>query len=86
MRTHQPQTHDYTRMRWGHSVSFISISDDGRSAKVLGHGFGVKEGDFLLLSNGSNATTRYRIAKWEQKRPSDCWGADIEFAPREVTQ
>jgi hypothetical protein len=79
----EPVTHDYTSLSWGHNITFISISPDGTRARVICHGHGVRHGDFLILpSHGS--TTRYRVAAWEQKRPSDCWAADIEFAPRAV--
>lgn len=76
-----PVTHDYTQLGWGHNITFMSIRPDGMLARVIGHGHGVREGDFLILANGAS-TTRYRVASWEQKRPSDCWAADIEFAPR----
>lgn len=76
-----PTTHDYTRLSWGHNIAIISISTDGTRARVIGHGYGVRRGDFLILPNQGSAT-RYRVAAWEQKRPSDCWAADIEFAPR----
>lgn len=81
-----PVTHDYTSLGWGHNITFMSIRPDGMRARVISHGNGVRQGDFLILVNGAG-TTRYRVANWEQKRPSDCWAADIEFAPRaaEVT-
>lgn len=78
----EPIEHDYTRLRWGHNITFISIRPDGMCASVIGHGYGVQEGDFLILADGLRRTTRYRIAHWAQKRPSDCWAAELEFAPR----
>ena len=80
----QPTTHDYTRLGWGHNITFTSISEDGKKGNVVGHGLGVKQGDYLILANGPTATTRYRITKVKQTRPADCWRAKIEFAPREV--
>lgn len=77
----EPATHDYTSLGWGHNITVMSISPDGTRARVIGHGNGVRQGDFLILKN-QGSTTRYRVATWEQKRPSDCWAADIEFAPR----
>lgn len=82
----KPETHDYTQLYWGHNITFISISEDGKTASVVGHGLGVKVGDYLILANGPRATTRYRIKKLKWKRPADCWSANIEFAPREVHQ
>ena len=80
----EPTTHDYTRLGWGHNITVTSISEDGLKANVVGHGLGVKQGDYLILANGPAATTRYRIAKFKPLRPADCWRAKIEFAPREV--
>ena len=80
----QPTTHDYTRLSWGHNITVTSISEDGLKANVVGHGLGVKQGDYLILANGPTATTRYRITKFKQMRPADCWRATIEFAPRQV--
>lgn len=80
----QPTTHDYTRLGWGHNITFTSISEDGKKGNVVGHGHGVKNGDHLLLANGPTATTRYRITEFKQVRPDDCWIATIEFAPREA--
>lgn len=79
-----PTEHDYTRLGWGHNITFIRMSLDGLSATVIGHGVGVEQGDFLILANGPTATTRYRITEFKQMRPADCWRAKIEFAPREV--
>lgn len=75
-------THDYTQLRWGHNIEFIHISEDGRHARVVGFGHGVCQDDFLVLANGPGCTTRYRITQFEHRRPSDCWRAHIEFAPR----
>lgn len=80
----QPTTHDYTRLGWGHNITVTTISEDGKKCNVVGHGLGVKQGDYLILANGPTATTRYRITKLKQLRPADCWRAKIEFAPREV--
>ncbi len=76
-------THDYTSPRWGHNITFTMVSEDGKTASVVGHGQGVKVGDYLILANGPRATTRYRIVKLKRARPADCWRARIEFAPRE---
>lgn len=76
------KTHDYSCPSWGRSVEVLSVSDSGMTAKVLGFGTGVKEGDFLILPNGNDGTTRYRVKKLRHKRPADCWAADIEFQPR----
>lgn len=76
------KTHDYTQLRWGHNIEFIRISDDGCQARIVGFGQGVGQDDYLVLANGPDQTTRYRITQFEQQRPNDCWSADIEFAPR----
>jgi hypothetical protein len=75
-------THDYTKLGWGHNITFISIQPDGMRAAVIGFGNGVQAGDFLVLSDGRGGTTRYLVTRWKQRRPSDCWSAEIEFAPR----
>lgn len=77
-----PTTHDYTRPYLGHNLNIRSMSKDGKTATVLGLGAGVKEGDYLILKNGTG-TTRYRVATWRPDRPIPYWHARIEFAPRE---
>lgn len=77
-----PMEHDFTRLGWGHNITFIRIGLDGLSASVIGHGVGVEQGDYLILGNGPSETTRYRVVKLEHRRPADCWSATIEFAPR----
>lgn len=76
------KAHDYTQLCWGRNIEFIHLSEDGRHARVVGFGHGVGQGDFLVLSNGPDQTTRYRITQFEHRRPSDCWCANIDFAPR----
>jgi len=76
-------THDYTKPTWGHNITFLTVSEEGTVGTVLGYGHGVKKGDFLLLANGPTETTRYRVQKWHQARPADCWRARIVFAPRQ---
>lgn len=73
-------THDYTQSQWGHAIYVISIGDN--TARVIGFGVGVRQGDYLLLENDTGST-RYRVEAIERKRPADCWGADLTFAPRE---
>ena len=76
-------THDYTRMTWGHALTFARVEPDGHKATVLGFGATVREGDYLLLANGPGETTRFRVSKLKRLRPSDHWKARIEFAPRQ---
>lgn len=72
-------THDYSRPTWGHAVEVIAV--EGQSARVIGFGFDVGQGDLLLLPNGAG-TTRYSVESIQYKRPADCWVAGIKFMPR----
>lgn len=76
------RTHDYTKRDWGHDFTF----DPGRGgleAKMMGWGFGIQEGDYLVLPHSKGDTTRYRVARIEYYRdPPDMWRADVTFAPR----
>jgi len=77
----EPVTHDYTKRYWGHDYTFDPI-DDGKKARMMGWGRGIKKGDYLIFQNGKG-TTRYQVKKIEYKRdPNDMWFADVEFAPR----
>ena len=82
--TCQPSTHDYTKRYWGHDYIFKPI-DGGMRGEVTGWGYGLSDGDYLLLQN-KGGSTRYRIEQVEyiggQGGPHDMWKADVVFAPR----
>ena len=77
----EPEVHDYTRERcgWGHDRTFDS-KDGGRTAHMMGWGYGLKKGDFILLSMQSGKTAKYLIKKVEYySDPRDMWSADVVF-------
>jgi hypothetical protein len=62
----------------------MNLSDDGSEATLAGWGEGLKEGDFMLLKNGPDAT-RYKIVTIKYMRdPEDMWAAEVIFAPRNM--
>lgn len=78
-----PETHDYRkpRLTWGHNITYRPI-DGGRLLSAQGWGRGLKEGDYILLSNGS-ADTRYAIGEIDYYMdPKDMWKATLVFDPR----
>ncbi len=78
----ETKTHDYTRRSWGHDFTITQIFDGGMWLNMMGWGYGLSKGDFIILPNG-NETTRYLIKDIEYKSdPPDMWRAKVEFAPR----
>ena len=48
----------------------------------MGWGYGINQGDYLILPN-KNKTTRYKVLTIEYfNDPRDTWNATLEFAPR----
>lgn len=83
----EPKTHDYTNRYWGHDYIFEPVDGGlhgtmmGWSSTILGK-FTIKEGDFLLLQNGSDAS-RYKVMSISYfADPKDMWKGTVEFAPR----
>ena len=75
-------THDYTKRYWGHDYTFDPI-DKGQKASMMGWGLGIKNGDYILLQDGPDRSTRYQITKIEyMSDPQDMWSAKAVFAPR----
>lgn len=80
-----PTTHDYaTRRGWGHDYTFTPI-DGGQRGHAMGWGYGLKDGDYILLRDreSPNGSSRYRLEHVEYfLDPGDMWKADLAFAPR----
>jgi hypothetical protein len=75
-------THDYRKghRTWGHDLSYRPLPDD--KLKATGWGSGLREGDYMLLSNG-DSDTRYQIETIRYfGDPKDMWTATLRFAPR----
>ncbi|GJE47364.1 hypothetical protein GOFOIKOB_0386 [Methylobacterium tardum] len=78
----EPETHDYSRPRWGHACNTLRVIEEGQHLRVSGFGHGVSAGDYLILPNDGE-TTRYRVDTIRyQDDPRDMWFADLTFAPR----
>jgi hypothetical protein len=76
------QTHDYTCRYWGHDFAIMRLSDGGRRISLVGWGYGIANGDYLILPSGAE-TTRYQVEGVRyQGDPQDMWFADAVFAPR----
>ena len=76
------KTHDYTRRTWGHDYIFRPI-DDGMKGDMSGWGYGIEQGDYLLLQN-DDASTRYQVDTIDYyANPDDQWRASVTFAPRQ---
>ena len=77
-------THDFSSKRWGWNYNITSIRDEGLNISICGWGVGISNGDFLILTNGSD-TTRYRVQSIDYYRdPHDMWVAEASFSPREA--
>ena len=76
--------HDYCHYRtWGHDVVIDAVDDQG-GAVIIGWGYNVNVGDFLILPNGSGST-RYQVMNLLYKsNPVDMWRGQCQFALRET--
>lgn len=75
------KTHDYTKGRWGHDVTYSSLPGD--KLRAIGWGLGIAVGDFLILKHPEGGTTRYRVESISYAwNPGDMWTATLVFAPR----
>ncbi len=81
------ETHDYTRRTWGHDFTISQIFNGGRRLRLAIWGPGFRKGDFLILPQGGNATTRYKITGVDYcgADPGDMYFLDAKFAPRYVS-
>lgn len=83
-RSPEPQTHDYTRKTWGHNYEVMAVKRGGMELRLCGWGHGIKEGDYLILENGSGST-RYKVESIAYRTdPPDMWFANAVFAPRQA--
>lgn len=74
--------HDYRNAKrgFGWNLTYRPLPDNKLSA--TGWGFGIKYGDYMLLTNGLE-DTRYQVSKISYCRdPPDMWNAILTFAPR----
>lgn len=75
-------THDYTVRVPGHDFTFRP-RDGGLKGHMMGWGYGLKRGHYLVLPHDEAGTTRYRIESISYySDPPDMWSAEVVFAPR----
>jgi hypothetical protein len=81
----RPFTHDFSTRCWGHNFTITEIKKGGR--RIKGHMWvspKLAVGDFLILPNGPDETTRYQVIKahWVGN-VDDMYFFTAKFAPRE---
>tara|TARA_A100001011_G_scaffold400362_1_gene514363 strand:- start:1980 stop:2219 length:240 start_codon:yes stop_codon:yes gene_type:complete len=75
--------HDLSDRVWGCNYNIMESIDRGMKLDLIGWHRGIKDGDYLILKNGSD-TTRYVVESVNYfSDPSDMWSASVLFAPRE---
>lgn len=75
--------HDYRNPArgWGHDISWRPLP--GHKLDASGWGAGIRQGDYLLLSNPAGGETRYQVEEIRYATdPKDQWFATLAFAPR----
>lgn len=78
-------THDFSCTTWGWDYTFTPVDKDLKGS-ATGWGYGISAGDYLILKNGEDGTTRYRVMDIKYfLDPADMWTANLEFAPRQPT-
>ena len=77
-------THDLSQREWGCNYNIMKVYKRGQRLDLCGWYTGIKNGDYLILKNGSE-TTRYKVesVKYESD-PRDMWNASVSFAPRDT--
>lgn len=82
------RVHDYTKARrgWGHDIHWRPIDQKGQRLDAGGWGSGIKQGDFILITNPQNqAETRYQVESIDYYAdPKDQWHGVLAFAPRQA--
>jgi hypothetical protein len=77
-------THDYRAATrgWGHDYTYTP-SDEGLRARMMGWGRGIRQNDYLLLTNPSTGgTPRYRVINIAYAHdPPDMWRAEVVYDP-----
>ena len=78
------RTIDFSRRGWGHNYNVLSATDGGKRLRLATWSTPTpNEGDFLILCNTNDETTRYRA-----EEVTSCSGVDdmsiveASFAPR----
>lgn len=81
--SHHARTIDLSAKSWGRDYTFTPI-DGGVKGSVMGWSTPLpREGDYLILRDGPDRTTRYRVKSVKAMHdPPDMFAADVEFAPR----
>jgi hypothetical protein len=77
------RVHDYTdRTRtWGHDYT-LTPDADPTTARIGGHGTGLRKDDFLRLSHPQGGEVIYQIIEIEYCwNPLDQWFARVRFVP-----
>lgn len=80
------RVHDYTngKRRWGHDITWSMLDPGGLRLNAQGWGSDIRQGDYILLSNGKG-TTRYQFESVDYYGdPSDMWKGILVFAPRQA--
>ncbi len=81
-------THDYTnnKRRWGQAIHYRPVDSIGERLSAGGWGRGIKQGDFILLTNPAGlAETRYQVESIDYySNPGDQWHGVLVFAPRQT--
>jgi hypothetical protein len=79
-----PQTHDLSQRMWGNNYEIWEKLDEFNvNLKLVGWCKGINEGDYLLLHEPTQGSTRYRVVEIKYERePSDMFWATVKFAPR----
>ncbi|MBE9166187.1 hypothetical protein IQ238_01110 [Pleurocapsales cyanobacterium LEGE 06147] len=68
----QPKIHDYTQYDCNHDYIF-EVAERENYGYMTGQGQGINQGDYLILSSGSN-TLKYQVEEIEYySNPSDMW-------------
>lgn len=77
--------HDYTRRGWGHDYGFTPMDPKGLRLDMYGWGGGIAAGDYLLLQDGPDRSSRYQVENIRYAGdPQDMWFAIAVFAPRKA--
>ena len=84
-RSDEPMTHDYTETYWGHNYTGLTtVNEEEGVISLLGWGYDIRVGDFVLFGGKGGYVVKYRVEKIEYyPNPKDMWSAEMRFEGRE---
>ncbi len=74
----EPICHNYLNQVWGHTAKMSRSTDDCKTGTMIGFGYDIQEGDFLMLLSRRGGSCPYRVDSiFYSSRVADSWTAEV---------